>query len=418
MNRTIPTGAESEGRGLDYGEHLSPGARDPAPYEAGRSSFRGRQYAEVECPTRSPFQRDRDRVLHSTAFRRLTHKTQVFLYHEGDHYRSRLTHSLEVAQVARTVARQLRLNEDLAECLSLAHDLGHPPFGHAGERALARVMQGHGGFDHNAQSLRIVMKLERKYAAFDGLNLTWDVLDGLAKHNGPVLPVLESGSPIQKVMAELAEWQSFDLANWPSAEAQVAALSDDIAYLTHDLDDGLRAGLLSVDDLSEVGLLREIVEKLDAQTPRAVHREQPYEIVRQLITVLIQDMVQQSRAKLRDLGPQRPGDIRSAGHGVIGFSGAMGEQISRLRAFLFARVYRSQKVMDVMGQAETVVEQLFAHFAAARGVEGLPPAWQQSKSPLSEAQRLRLIADYLAGMTDRFALAEHRRLFDATPELG
>lgn len=402
------------GENGDYGACLTPGARDPAHYEAGAGPLRGRQHAEPECPTRSPYQRDRDRVLHSTAFRRLTHKTQVFIYHEGDHYRSRLTHSLEVAQIARTVARQLRLNEDLAECLSLAHDLGHPPFGHAGERALDRVMKTHDGFDHNAQSLRVVMKLEKKYADFDGLNLTWDVLEGLAKHNGPIR---DPDSPIEKVLAELANWHEFDLHAWPSAEAQVAALADDVAYLTHDLDDGLRAGLITLDDLGNLPLLKDIVADVkDGARSDAFAR--PYAIVRQLITILIQDMVRESRVRLRALAPTRPDDIRAADHAVVGFSEAMAAQMAELRTFLFARVYRSEKVMDVMRRAETIVEQLFQHYAGPGGDDDLPQAWQLAGRPMTEPQRLRLIADYLAGMTDRFALAEHRRLFDATPELG
>ncbi len=223
----------------DYGACLGPGERSPAPYSAGGMPSRGRLDAEPECTTRSPFQRDRDRVLHSTAFRRLTYKTQVFVFHEGDHYRTRLTHSLEVAQIARTVARQLRLDEDLAEAIALAHDLGHPPFGHAGERALDRAMHAYGGFDHNAQSLRVVTALERKYAQFDGLNLTWETLEGLAKHNGPV-----RDDAVAKVTRRTERWQSLDLSSWPSAEAQVAALADDIAYVAHDIDDGLRAHLI------------------------------------------------------------------------------------------------------------------------------------------------------------------------------
>ena len=398
----------------DFGESLAPGQRSPAAYEAAATTLGGRQFAESECPTRSPFQRDRDRVLHSTAFRRLTHKTQVFIYHEGDHYRTRLTHSLEVAQIARTVARQLRLNEDLAECLSLAHDLGHPPFGHAGERALDRLMQGYGGFDHNAQSLRIVMKLEKKYTAFDGLNLTWEVLEGLAKHNGPVR---DAKSPIKKVMAELAGWHDPNLTTWPSAEAQVAALSDDVAYLTHDIDDGLRAGLISVDDLSDLPLLVDIVSGLETATG-TLDTELPYEIVRQLITALIHDMVQESRRRLRVLAPDNPGAIRAADQGVIGFSEPMVGAIKELRRFLFARVYRSERVMAVMRRAEGLVTNLFHHYSTSKGSDDLPEAWRQAGSTLSEQQRLRLISDYLAGMTDRFALAEHARLFDATPELG
>src|SRR5690606_12529327 len=234
----------------DYGRNLKPGERSPGPYAASEMPSRGRHYAEPECPARSPFQRDRDRVLHATAFRRLTYNTQVLLPHEGDHFRTRLTHSLEVAQIARTIARQLRLDEDLADALALAHDLGHPPFGHAGERALDRIMEAFGGFDHNAQSLRVVTALERKYLDFDGLNLTWETLEGLAKHNGPLT---DEGDPVLKVARRLeAGWQSLDAGSWASGEAQAAALADDIAYVSHDIDDGLRAHLLTLLHLADV----------------------------------------------------------------------------------------------------------------------------------------------------------------------
>ena len=242
----------------DYGESLKPGERSPAAYAAGAIASRGRQHAENECTTRSPFQRDRDRVLHSTAFRRLTYKTQVFLFHEGDHFRTRLTHSLEVAQIARTIARQLRLDEDLAEALALAHDLGHSPFGHAGERALASAMGAFGGFDHNAQSIRIVAALERKYLNFDGLNLTWETLEGLAKHNGPVAP----DDAVRKAVRGIEAWQELDLGDWASAEAQVAAIADDIAYLSHDVDDGLRAGLLTVGTLCDAPFVAAIARQV------------------------------------------------------------------------------------------------------------------------------------------------------------
>ncbi|MEQ1715321.1 MAG: dGTP triphosphohydrolase, partial [Hyphomicrobium sp.] len=257
----------------DYGAHLAPGERRPAPYAAGALPSRGRRHAEPECTTRSPFQRDRDRILHSTAFRRLTYKTQVFVFHEGDHYRTRLTHTLEVAQIARTVARQLRLDEDLAEALALAHDLGHSPFGHAGERALDAAMRASGGFDHNAQSVRIVAALERKYLGFDGLNLSWEMLEGLAKHNGPVT---DKTNAVAKAVRGIEAWQSLDLDRWASAEAQVASLADDIAYLSHDVDDGLRAGVLSFEMLAGVplaGTIAEAVGKIASQRPdgRAIY---------------------------------------------------------------------------------------------------------------------------------------------------
>lgn len=396
-----------------FGESLAPGERNPGCYEAGRGRTRGRQFVEPDCPTRSPFQRDRDRVIHSTAFRRLTHKTQVFLYHEGDHYRSRLTHSLEVAQVARTIARQLRLNEDLAECLALAHDLGHPPFGHAGERALDGLMKDFDGFDHNAQSLRIVMKLEKKYAAFDGLNLTWDVLEGLAKHNGPIT---EAGSPIERVLEELAGWHEFKLETWPSGEAQVAALADDIAYLTHDLDDGLRAGLITVDQAQNVRLVGGIVSEINRATS-GPGGEPYYEIVRQLITKLIQDVIEQSRSRLRLLDPQGPDEIRMSKRAVIAFSESMRDDLQELRHFLFDHVYRSDRVMSVMREAETIIADLFNHFVSDGGIMDMPPAWRTSEGRMGEPQRRRLIADYLAGMTDRYAVAEYRRLFDVKTEL-
>ncbi len=300
--------AANQNGAADYGAGLGPGERSPGAYSAGAVPTRGRLSAEPECTTRSPFQRDRDRVLHSTAFRRLTHKTQVFVFHEGDHYRTRLTHSLEVAQIARTVARQLRLDEDLAEAIALAHDLGHPPFGHAGERALDRAMHEFGGFDHNAQSLRVVTALERKYAQFDGLNLTWETLEGLAKHNGPVTG---EHAAICKVAARIERWQSLDLASWPSAEAQVAALADDIAYVTHDIDDGLRAHLIVLSDLASQPLAGDAMARVRSQASGDEARE-VYELTRLLITQMIADLVTETRARLAALRPRTPDDIRRA----------------------------------------------------------------------------------------------------------
>jgi dGTPase len=300
-----------------YGGELSPGERAPAAYAASAIPSRGRQFAEPDCPTRSPFQRDRDRILHSTAFRRLIHKTQVFVFHEGDHYRTRLTHSLEVAQIARTMARQLRLDEDLAEAVALAHDLGHPPFGHAGERALDRLMAEFGGFDHNAQSLRVVMALERKYLKFDGLNLTWESLEGLAKHNGPIVDHVHE--PVRKVIRSLEEWQSLAPARWASGEAQVAALTDDIAYVTHDIDDGLRAGLLTLDALRDAPLAGPIVATLPSVDGPGVRSRLTYEVTRRMITLLIQDVVAESRARLSVLAPGSPDVIRAAGDAVVAF---------------------------------------------------------------------------------------------------
>jgi dGTPase len=396
-----------------YGAELAPGARAPAPYAASAVASRGRQFAEPDCPTRSPFQRDRDRILHSTAFRRLIHKTQVFVYHEGDHYRTRLTHSLEVAQIARTMSRQLRLDEDLAEALALAHDLGHPPFGHAGERSLHRLMGALGGFDHNAQSLRVVMALERKYLAFDGLNLSWESLEGLAKHNGPI--VGEDHEPVRKVIAKLESWQSIEPERWASGEAQAAALADDIAYVSHDIDDGLRAGLLTLDDLRAAPLAGDIVAGLPTDVRPGERGRVTYEVTRRMITRLIQDVVQESRARLEALDPRSPADIRGAGQATVSFSAETTADIRALKAFLMQRVYRSQRVMHVMDEAQAIVADLFGRYLS--DPVALPEAWRAAQQGLSERARARVIADFVAGMTDRYAIDQHRRLFDATPEL-
>lgn len=403
----------SMGNTSAYGASLKPGERLPAAYAASALPSRGRKFAEPDCPTRSPFQRDRDRILHSTAFRRLIHKTQVFVFHEGDHYRTRLTHSLEVAQIARTMSRQLRLDEDLAEALALAHDLGHPPFGHAGERALDRLMAAFGGFDHNAQSLRVVMALERKYLKFDGLNLTWESLEGLAKHNGPIVDDVHE--PVRKVIRSLESWQSLAPARWASGEAQVAALSDDIAYVTHDIDDGLRAGLLTLDDLRDVPLVGAIVAALPVVDGAGRRSRLTYEVTRRMITLLIQDVVQESRERLAALAPSSPDDIRAAGEAVVAFSPGVAADLKLLKGFLMERVYRSRKVMDVMEAAEADIGRLFARYLA--DPSALPDTWRAAQDGLSDRKRARVIADFVAGMTDRYALDQYRRLFDGTPEL-
>lgn len=397
----------------DYGETLPPGARSMASYAASNVPSRGREHTEPECTTRSPFQRDRDRILHSTPFRRLTYKTQVFVFHEGDHYRTRLTHSLEVAQIARTVARQLRLDEDLAEALALAHDLGHSPFGHAGERALDHAMTDYGGFDHNAQSLRVVMRLERKYLGFDGLNLTWETLEGLAKHNGPVAE--GPNHPVAKVLRALERWQSLELHQYASAEAQVAALSDDIAYVNHDIDDALRAGLLSIADLAEAPLAGPIAAKVQTTAGESDDPRVIYEITRRMITIMISDCVDHSRERLKALSPSSPDDIRRAEMSVIAFSSELEAQIKDLKRFMFDRVYRHPRVMSVMTRAETIVCDLFQRYLAQP--DQLPNAWRAAAQDLAERRYARLVGDFVSGMTDRLAIAEHRRLFDATPEL-
>jgi len=406
-------GHSKDGSRSHYGENLKSGERSLGSYAASAVASRGRLHPESDCPTRSPFQRDRDRILHSTAFRRLTYKTQVFLPHEGDHYRTRLTHSLEVAQIARTIARQLRLDEDLAETIALAHDLGHSPFGHAGERALDACMRDHGGFDHNAQSIRVVTSLERKYLAFDGLNLSWESLEGLAKHNGPVP---DAGDPVAKVVRGFGTGFSLELDRWPSAEAQVASLADDIAYLSHDVDDGLRAGLISLDRLAAVPFAGQLASEVQAlsndPSGRAI-----YEVTRRMITAMIADVVTDSRRRLAELSPATPDDIREHGSAVIAFSERTAKALKGLKAFLFEAVYHHARVMDVMLKAEKIVADLFSRYNSENGATLFPPPWRETFEKCDSHRRARLACDYLAGETDRFAIAEHERLFDATPEL-
>lgn len=400
---------------LDYGRLLRPGARFIASYAASAIPSRGRVHPERECPYRSPMQRDRDRIIHSTAFRRLTYKTQVFVYHEGDHYRTRLTHSLEVAQIARTIARQLCLDEDLAEAIALAHDLGHPPFGHAGEAALDDALTDCGGFDHNVQSLRLVTELERKYGGFDGLNLTWETLEGLVKHNGP--PPREGSSGGAAMLNALRCWpqeMDLDLARQPSAEAQVAAIADDIAWHTHDLDDGLRAGLLDIATLAQVSLIAPITRSLEQRTRRDRARD-IYEITRQLITLTIADVVTASRARLATLQPTTPDDIRGAADAVVAFSQEMRSQFAALRHFLFENLYRHPKITTVMDAAGRVVTDLVGHYYTHP--EHMLDTWQERAEGTVARGHLRVVGDFVAGMTDRFAHAEHRRLFDVTPQL-
>jgi dGTPase len=376
-----------------------------ASYAADPAKTRGRLYPEPPSPGRTDFQRDRDRIIHSTAFRRLKEKTQVFLFDEGDHYRTRLTHTIEVAQIARALARALDLNEDLAEALALAHDLGHPPFGHAGERALADVMRDHGGFDHNAQSLRVVTRLERRYPRFDGLNLTWETLEGLVKHNGPLAP------PLPFAIAEYARVQDLELATFASAEAQAAAVADDIAYDAHDADDGLRAGLLTLDGLRDVPLLGDILGGIDREYPGLEASRVHAALVRRTITAMIEDVIAESRRRLAALAPTSANDIRRASAPVVVFSARMRENDRAIKAYLTARVYRHPQVLTVMNGAEAVVRDLFAYFRAHP--EDLAEGWRPAAGEDAE----RKIADFLAGMTDRYALADHRRFCGGSGEL-
>jgi dGTPase len=394
--------------------------RERAVYAADPGKSRGRRYGEPPSPTRNAFRRDCDRIIHSSAFRRLAHKTQVFVYHEGDHYRTRLTHTLEVAQIARSLARALGLDEDLAEALALAHDLGHPPFGHAGERALDEALNRFGGFDHNAQALRIVTDLERRYAAFDGLNLSWETLEGLVKHNGPLTD--RKGEPVARYRergvpaAILAYTKIQDLELWsqPSAEAQVAALSDDIAYDAHDIDDGLRADLFTLTDIAAVPIVGDIVRAIDAAYPGIEPGRRVHETVRALITRMIEDVIAETDRRAATHKPSAA-ELRKAVGPLIAFSPTMQKADAAIKGFLYPRMYRHERVMRVMGDAERVVRDLFAHYVKTPA--DLPAEWEHGVDLADEDTRARRIADYIAGMTDRYALIEHARYFKETPEL-
>jgi dGTPase len=384
---------------------------------------RGRLFSEPPSKTRSPFRRDCDRVIHSTAFRRLKHKTQVFVFHEGDHYRTRLTHSLEVAQIARALARQLGLDEDLTETLALAHDLGHPPFGHAGERALDACLQAHGGFDHNAQTLRVVTSLEHRYPHFDGLNLSWEALEGIVKHNGPLTD--RHGQALGRyhdggIPAAISEYTGiYDLELWSfaSLEAQVAAIADDIAYDAHDIDDGLRAGLFGVDDLKVMPLAAEMIADIDKAYPELDDARRGAELVRELISYLIGAVVAEVRRRLEAATPQSVDDVRHHGDVLVAFPAGVAQAEAEIKAFLKLRMYRHPRVMRVMGDAERILFDLFARYQ--RSPADLPAEWlpPEGWDAETETGRARRIGNFIAGMTDRFALTEHQRLFDSTPDL-
>jgi len=383
---------------------------------------RGRLFAEPPSRTRSPFRRDCDRVIHSTAFRRLKYKTQVFVFHEGDHYRTRLTHTLEVAQIARALARQLGLDEDLTETLALAHDLGHPPFGHAGERALDACLQAHGGFDHNAQSLRVVTSLEHRYPGFDGLNLTWESLEGIVKHNGPLTE--RSGTAVGRyrghgIPSGISEYTgTYDLELWSfaSLEAQVAAIADDIAYDAHDIDDGLRAGLFGIDDLKVMPLTAEMIADIARHYPGLDDVRRGAELVRELISYLIGAVVLEAGRRLELAQPKSVDDVRNHGEVLIAFPAAAAQAEAEIKAFLKQRMYRHPRVMRVMGEAEQILFELFARYQTKPA--DLPAEWlPHGGESETETERARRIGNFIAGMTDRFALTEHQRLFDSTPDL-
>lgn len=374
-----------------------------APYAVRVETSRGRLHPEPGGGSRSPFQRDRDRIIHSGAFRRLQYKTQVFVNHEGDHFRTRLTHSIEVAQIARSLARELSLDEDLAEALALAHDLGHPPFGHAGEEALNALMRPYGGFDHNAQSLKVVTTLEARYAGFDGLNLTWEALEGLAKHNGPLRrppPAIEAYD----------RQHPLELATQPSAEAQAAAIADDIAYNNHDLDDGLRARLFTLEEMAALPMIAEAMEEARRESPEVSPQRLAPETIRRVINRMVLDVVAETRRRLAILKPSDVQAIRLAEQPVVAFSEAMREANQAVRDFLFERMYRHWRVNRSVAKSKRVVQILFSQLHG--GPQMLPPEWRARAGEAGSAPCARVVCDYIAGMTDRYALQEHRRLTD------
>ncbi len=382
-----------------------------APYACRPEDSRGRLHPEPESQTRTPFQRDRDRIIHSAAFRRLQYKTQVFVYHEGDNFRTRLTHSLEVSQIARSISRVLGLDEDMAESLALAHDLGHTPFGHAGEDALQEVLADFGGFDHNAQSLRVVTKLERRYVEFDGLNLTWETLEGLVKHNGPLAgPLARRPHELAGAITEYVAKHDLELGTYASAEAQVAALSDDVAYNNHDIDDGLRAGLFTIRDLEDVPLVGPMLHAVAKEYPGVELSLQIHETVRRMIGMMILDLIAETQRRIDEFKPKSADDVRRLGQPLVSFSDEMRANDKALKQFLFPHMYRHFLVNRMTSKARRVVKDLF-HLLHAEP-ECLPPEWRRLSDGAGTAKTARVVADYIAGMTDRFALDEHRRLFD------
>ncbi|HAT34157.1 MAG TPA: deoxyguanosinetriphosphate triphosphohydrolase [Rhodospirillaceae bacterium] len=384
-----------------------------APFASRAEASRGRLHAEPESRYRSCFQRDRDRIVHATAFRRLKHKTQVFISPGGDHYRTRLTHSLEVAQIARALARALRLDEDLTEALALAHDLGHPPFGHAGEEALDRCMSDFGGFDHNDQTLRILIKLEHRYAAFDGLNLSWEALEGVVKHNGPLVAE-SSENPVPPTIAAYNKKQDLELDLYSSLESQIASLADDIAYDNHDLDDGLRAGIIEIEMLQDVPhvaeMFRSVSEQYDGiEMPRLIH-----ESIRRLIDHTVQDLIEQTERNLEVAKVETTDDIRKYGQQIAGFAGPIAGEEGKIKSFLFKNMYLHPAVLE---QAAVGAERLRDLFELFHGEpERMPPEWADQAGEPNSSMTARVVADYIAGMTDRYAIHLHRSIFtgDAT----
>jgi len=379
-------------------------ASDPA-------DSRGRLFDEDESTFRSCFQRDRDRIIHASAFRRLKHKTQVFIEHEGDYFRTRLTHSIEVAQVARTIAGALGLNGELTEAIALAHDLGHPPFGHTGEDALSDLMAPYGGFDHNAQALRIVTALERHYATFDGLNLTWETLEGIAKHNGPVT------GDLPWALVEYGKSHDLELGTYASAEAQVAAISDDVAYNHHDLHDGLRAELFSTDELAELPILDGCFARVDALYPDLNYYRRRHEALRRFFGVLVEDVIAVAQTSLAEIDPKSAQDIREAGFQMIRFSQPLFDDLKVIREFLFTRMYRAPTVVEMRKKVTQVVEELFPFFM--ENPDNLPKQWRKDvENAQGETALARIVSDYIAGMTDRFALQCHEKFIGGVDAAG
>ncbi|MET3590147.1 dGTPase [Bartonella silvatica] len=383
-----------------------------AVYSANPQKSRGRLFHETTSTMRSPFQRDRDRIIHSNAFRRLKHKTQVFIADESDHYRTRLTHSIEVSQIARTLARALHLDEDLAEAIALVHDFGHTPFGHAGEDALNEVMAPYGGFDHNAQALRIVTQLEQRYANFDGLNLTWETLEGLVKHNGPLLGPYANNKTVPVDILEYNEKQNLELECFAGLEAQCAAIADDIAYNAHDIDDGLRSQFLTLDQFEQVSLTAELLKGITDQYLQLDQDRRGYTLVRRQIRAMVKDVITQSQKNLAHINPKNINDIYQAKQTIITFSPTMTVYEKELKNFLFKNLYYHDQVLSRRNTAKRIVQKLFNCYY--ENPEKMPENWCSKTPHLANHELARLIADFLSGMTDHYALREYQRLFDLT----
>lgn len=386
-----------------------------APFATMPQSSRGRLVPEDESPTRTPFQRDRDRIIHSNAFRRLKHKTQVFVAHEGDHYRTRLTHTIEVSQIARALARALRLDEELAEAIALVHDFGHTPFGHAGEDALDAAMADFGGFDHNAQTLRIVTALEHRYARFDGLNLTWETLEGIVKHNGPLLGRYGERKNIPEPVLEFNSRFDLKLDQFAGPEAQCAAIADDIAYNAHDLDDGLRSGLIVLDQLEDVPLAAALIADVRSHYCQLDVAHFAYELVRRQITLMVEDVIGEAIRRINNLDPEKVDDIYKAGCSVVSFSEDMADREKVLKKFLYQNLYFHESVLVRRRAGEKIVADLFAAYMNTPSL--MPAGWYMQAYRHDQKAHARVVSDFLSGMTDNYAMREHQRLFDRTPDL-